>query len=161
MNSALKLLQKKAELVIGRLIPWGLGHKNALVTLVERKTRLVNIIKVPANTAEAVTSAIIKALEPCKNHVHTITFDHGKEFSYHLTIAQSLETQTFFAKPYHSWERGVNENTNGLIRQYFPKKTDFAMVRDEQVAIIEKQLNARPRKCLGYKTPAQVFAKAA
>lgn len=137
----------------------GLGHKSALVTLVERKTRLVKIIKVEANTAQEVKTAIIKALEPYKAQVHTITFDNGKEFSYHLEIAKTLETSTFFAKPYHSWERGANENMNGLIRQYFPKKTDFATVTHEQVQYVERLLNSRPRKCLGYQTPADVFAK--
>jgi IS30 family transposase len=139
----------------------GDGHKNALVTLVERKTRLVKILKVTANTAKLVTRAIIKALKPYKTKVHTITFDNGKEFSYHLKVAKKLKTKTFFAKPYHSWQRGANENTNGLIRQYFPKKTNFASVTDEQVENVERLLNSRPRKCLGYNTPAEVFAKEA
>ena len=139
----------------------GLGHKNALVTLVERKTRLVKIMKVAANTAEEVKLAIIKALEAIKASVHTITFDNGKEFAYHLQVAEALETATFFARPYHSWERGANENTNGLIRQYFPKQTDFATISHEQVERAERLLNTRPRKCLGYQTPQQAFLEAA
>lgn len=139
----------------------GLSRQSALVTLVERKTRLVKIVKVAANTAQEVRCAIITALSQCKALVHTITFDNGKEFAYHLEVAQALETSTFFARPYHSWERGANENTNGLIRQYFPKKTDFATVTDEQVKTVEQLLNARPRKCLGYQSPAQVFPQVA
>jgi transposase, IS30 family len=139
----------------------GLGHRNALVTLVERKTRLVKILKVTANTAEEVKTSLIKMLEPYKTHVHTITFDNGKEFAYHLEVAKTLEASTFFATPYHSWERGANENTNGLIRQYFPKKTDFATITNEQVKNVERLLNSRPRKCLGYKSPAEVFGIAA
>jgi transposase, IS30 family len=139
----------------------GLGHKTALVTLVERKTRFVKIVKVAANTADDVSAAIIKALKPCAAQVYTLTFDNGKEFAYHLKVAEELDTATFFARPYHSWERGANENTNGLIRQYFPKKTDFSTVTDEQVENVERLLNSRPRKCLGYRTPADLFAEAA
>ena len=140
----------------------GLGHKSALVTLVERKTRLVKIAKVQANTAQEVSSAIIRLLKPYKKAaVHTITFDNGREFAYHLNIAKQLKAKTFFAKPYHSWERGANENTNGLIRQYFPKKTDFSTVTDEQVHKVETLLNNRPRKCLGFVPPNQAFLAAA
>ena len=96
-------------------------------------------------------------MTPLKYLVHTIIFDNGKEFSSHLAVAQTLAAQTFFATPYHSWERGLNENTNGLVRQYFPKKTDFATVTDADVARVEYLLNTRPRKCLGYNTPARAI----
>ena len=139
----------------------GLGHVSALVTLVERKTRYTRIVRVLANTAVLVKEAIIGALEPFKSVVETITFDNEKEFSQHGQIAETLEASTYFAKPYHSWERGLNENTNGLIRQYFPKKTDFREVSDEEVARVEGLLNERPRKCLGYDTPARVMRQAA
>lgn len=133
----------------------GLGHRSAIVSLVERKTRYTKLIKVGQSTAHAVKTAITFALSGFK--VHTITFDNGKEFAQHLDIAAALETETFFAKPYHSWERGLNENTNGLVRQYFPKKTDFAIITDADVARVENLLNNRPRKCLGYNTPARAI----
>lgn len=139
----------------------GLGHKNAIVSLVERKSRYTKLIKVPCNTAKAVETAITTALTPLKEQVLTITFDNGKEFSSHLGVAQTLDALTFFATPYHSWERGLNENTNGLVRQYFPKKTDFATITDEQVAYVEYLLNHRPRKCLGFNTPNKAIQGAA
>ncbi len=139
----------------------GLGHRSAIVSLVERKSRYTKLVKVSCNTAKAVETAITVALEPLKEKVHTITFDNGKEFSSHLQVANKLEAQTFFATPYHSWERGLNENTNGLVRQYFPKKTDFATLTDADVARVEELLNNRPRKCLGYNTPARAIQQVA
>lgn len=139
----------------------GLGHKSALVSLVERKTRYTKLFKVASNTAELVKQAISISLSPHKDFVFTITFDNGKEFAYHQEVGKELEAETYFAKPYHSWERGLNENTNGLVRQYFPKKTDFTEITDEQVAQVEYLLNNRPRKCLGFNTPAKAFHSAA
>jgi len=139
----------------------GLGHRSAIVTLVERKSRYTKIIRVVRNTAELVKEAIISVLKPVQSLALSITFDNGKEFSHHRDIASSLELETFFATPYHSWERGSNENTNGLIRQYFPKKTDFSDVTDEEVARVEALLNTRPRKILGFRTPEEVFREAA
>src|SRR5690242_13112892 len=130
----------------------GKAHQGAIVSLVERKTRYTKLIKVERATAETVKLAITTALSSFP--VHSITFDNGKEFAFHLSIAEALNTTTFFARPYHSWERGTNENTNGLVRQYIPKKTDFATVSHEDVVRIEKLLNTRPRKCLGYNIPA-------
>ena len=91
------------------------------------------------------------------NLVHTLTYDNGKEFAYHQTISKELNAQGYFAHPYHSWERGLNENTNGLIR-HLPKSADFRPLTIEQVRSIMKQLNNRPRKCLGFKTPNQLFS---
>ena len=91
--------------------------------------------------------------------VHTVTSDNGKEFAKHESIVKNLDAQFFFAHPYASWERGLNENTNGLIRQYFPKKTQFNHISDQQVQSVMEKLNNRPRKCLGMKTPNQVFFK--
>src|SRR5207249_10893320 len=115
--------------------------------------------KVSRNTAEAVNTPITTALTPLKHLVHTITYDNGKEFSAHLQVAQQLQADTFFATPYHSWERGLNENTNGLVRQYFPKKHDFARITNAEVQRAEDRLNNRPRKTLGYRTPNEVFFK--
>ncbi len=96
-------------------------------------------------------------LKPFASEVHTLTYDNGKEFAYHQRIAEALDASGYFAHPYHSWERGLNENTNGLIRQYFPKGDDLAGVTDMKVRAVMEKLNNRPRKCLGFKTPNQVF----
>ena len=128
-----------------------------LVTLVERYARLSVLALAPNKTAEAVKEAILKAIQPLSSQVYTLTYDNGKEFALHMDIAKALEADGFFAHPYHSWERGLNENTNGLIRQYLPKGTDFKQLTSTQVEQIMNKLNNRPRKCLGYKTPNQVF----
>lgn len=138
----------------------GSRSKAAIVSLVERRSRKTRLIKVERKTAKAVRSAIVTSLRPHKNKTCTITFDNGKEFTLHQKIGKSLAADTFFAKPYHSWERGTNENTNGLVRQYFPKKTNFATVTQADVRRVERILNNRPRKCLDFKTPNQVFRAA-
>lgn len=134
----------------------GLGHQSSIVTLVDRTSRFTLILQLAKNGAEEVAKAIKNALKSLAMPVHTITFDNGKEFAKHLEIAQFLETKTFFAKPYRSWERGTNENTNGLIRQYFPKKTDFDTVKKEELDRVQNLLNNRPRKTLNYLTPTEV-----
>lgn len=141
----------EADTVIGR--PGG----PVLVTLAERKSRVSLIALARNKTALAVTDALLSVLRPVADHVHTLTYDNGKEFAHHLVIAKELEAQGFFAHPYHSWERGLNENTNGLIRQYLPKGTDFQSLTQQEVQTIMDKLNNRPRKCLGFKTPNQVF----
>ena len=141
----------EADTVIGK--PGGA----VLVTLVERRSRLSLIALAPNKTAEAVKAAILKGLQPLSAQVHTLTYDNGKEFAYHMEIAKVLKADGYFAHPYHSWERGLNENTNGLIRQYLSKGTDFNKLTDRPVLEIMDKLNNRPRKCLGYKTPNQVF----
>ncbi len=128
-----------------------------LVTLVERKTRLSVIGKAPNRTAQKVTAVILKGLTPLASQVQTLTYDNGKEFALHQEIAKELDACGYFAHPYHSWERGLNENTNGLIRQYFPKGKDLSEVTDTEVQAVMNKLNNRPRKCLGFKTPNQVF----
>lgn len=141
----------EADTVIGK--PGG----SVLVTLVERRSRLSLVALAPDKTATAVKAAVLKLLQPLSAQVYTVTYDNGKEFAYHMEIAQALNADGYFAHPYHSWERGLNENTNGLIRQYLPKGTDFNKLTDRQVQEIMDKLNNRPRKCLGYKTPNQVF----
>lgn len=138
----------------------GANSKGAIVSMVERKSRKTRLIKVARKTAKAVKLGIVKLMRSHKNRVHTITYDNGKEFTLHQKIGKSLQADTFFAKPYHSWERGTNENTNGLVRQYFPKKTDFATITQGDVRRVERTLNNRPRKCLDFKTPNQVFRAA-
>lgn len=135
----------------------GKSHKQAIVTLTERKSRLTLIHKVERKTADNVTRAILRLLKPIANRVHTLTSDNGKEFAGHETIAKGLGARFFFAHPYASWERGLNENTNGLIRQYFPKHRDFTTITQAEINHVMDKLNNRPRKCLGIKTPNQVF----
>jgi IS30 family transposase len=135
----------------------GKGHQGALVTLDERKSKLRLAFPVANKTADSVTSSIITLLESFKEWVHTLTFDNGKEFAKHEQIAQAIGCKTYFAKPYHSWERGQNENANGLLRQYFPKAMGLLDVTTQQVLDTVHKLNNRPRKCLGFKTPYEVF----
>ena len=101
--------------------------------------------------------AIMTTNDRCthKDKIHTITADNGKEFARHKEIAKGLDAEFYFARPYHSWERGANENTNGLIRQYIPKGMDFSKLTDDMLAEIEWKLNHRPRKSLGYRTPLE------
>ncbi len=135
----------------------GKGHQQAIVSLTERKSRYTLIQKVERKTAQCVTNAIISLLKPFSEYVITMTSDNGKEFADHKTIASKLDADFYFAHPYASWERGLNENTNGLIRQYFPKKHDFTTITQKEINQVMHKLNNRPRKCLGMKTPNQVF----
>jgi IS30 family transposase len=104
-----------------------------------------------------VGAAIIRVLKPFKARVKTLTYDNGKEFCGHVEIDQALGSVGYFARPFASWERGSNENFNGLLRQYVPKKRAMASITDEEIRMIENRLNNRPRKRLGFKTPAEVF----
>ena len=128
-----------------------------LVTLVERKSRFSLIALAWDKSATAVKESILTVFKPVANQVHTVTYDNGKEFAYHQEISKELDSEAYFAHPYHSWERGLNENTNGLIRQYLPKGIDLRGVSSKTVRQIENKLNNRPRKCLGFKTPNEVF----
>jgi IS30 family transposase len=135
----------------------GKGRRQPLVTLTERKSRLTRIHKPAQKTAQLVADAVIDMLRACVDRVHTITSDNGKKFAEFQRIGKALQTVVYFAHPYASWERGTNENTNGLIRQYFPKGMDLSKVTQNQVTAVERRLNNRPRKCLGSKTPNEVF----
>jgi len=135
----------------------GKNHKQANVSLTERKSRFTLIQKVKRKTAQCVTDAIINLLTPLSEHVHTLTADNGKEFADHKTIASKLNAKFYFAHPYASWERSLNENTNGLIRQYFPRMRNFKTISQKEINRVMDKLNNRPRKCLGIKTPNQVF----
>ena len=139
----------------------GLNHKGAVVTLTERKSNILKMMLVPNRKAETVRAAIKDMLISIKDNIDTITFDNGKEFGDHEKIASDLNTKIYFADPYCSWQRGLNENTNGLIRQYIPKKTDFTKLTQKQVAKIEREINERPRKLLEFKSPFEIFEEAA
>ena len=137
----------------------GKNHKGAMVTMVDRASGIVKIRKVESKESPQVTHAIISALKQYQHMIHTITSDNGKEFAGHQIVKQNLGVDFFFAKPYHSWERGANENANRLIRQYFPKKTDFSSVSQGRIRMVENELNNRPRKRFGFKTPIDIFEK--
>lgn len=132
-------------------------NKGVLVTLVERKSGFTLIKLLPNKSAQAVSSAMIALLEPFKQMVNSITCDNGTEFARHEAVDAALACTTYFADPYCSWQRGTNENTNGLIRQYLPKTRCFDTVTDEEVQMIQAKLNHRPRKRLDFKTPEYVF----
>lgn len=135
----------------------GKRHKQAMVTLTERKSRFTLLGKVTHRTAQEVENQIHKLLQPVSNQVYTLTSDHGKEFANHQHLAETLNLKFYFAHPYAAWERGTNENTNGLIRQYFPKKHDFQTISKQQIQQVMHKLNLRPRKTLRFKTPFEVF----
>ncbi|HIL34527.1 MAG TPA: IS30 family transposase, partial [Nitrospiria bacterium] len=107
----------------------------------------------------AVRNAVKQALTPHKDRVHTITYDNGREFTDHKGMAKDLKTRIYFAHPYAPWEHGLNENTNGLIRQYFPKHRDLTTVTNTEIKNAMNKLNHRPRKSLGFRTPYEVFFK--
>lgn len=135
-----------------------LGSKGRLATCVERKSRYVLIARLPDGTALEFNAAAIRCFKKIPARWRkTITTDNGSEFVEHKKLATRLGFKTFFANPYSSWERGTNENTNGLIRQYVPKGTDLSTMSYQRVARIAAKLNNRPRKCLGYRTPAEVL----
>lgn len=135
----------------------GKGRQGALFTVVERKTLYTVIVKLNSKHAEALTQSAIEALIGFKDKIKTITFDNGLEFAAHEKLSQALDADVYFANPYCSWERGTNENTNGLIRQYFPKGTDFTKVTEEEVAAVMDKLNNRPRATRGGKSPNELF----
>ena len=135
----------------------GKNHQGALITIVERVSKFTLIKKVDSKQADVVTQATIALLEPYVDKTLTITADNGKEFAKHETIAQALNTNVYFAHPYRSWERGLNENTNGLIRQYFTKGSSFENITNFEIEKVMNRLNHRPRKSLNFRTPHAVF----
>ena len=137
------------------------NHKPGINTLVERKTGITFITKLKAKTSEATAEAIRDRFSSLPNLLkHTIAFDNGPENQRPHDIQSQTGAQCFFAHAYHSWERGTNENTNGLIREYFPKKTNFAMISETEIQKVEYLLNTRPRKRLGWKTPLETLSGA-
>ena len=141
----------EADLVMGA------NHKGALVTMVERSTAYTLIGHVKRKTAEGVKEEQIRCLEPYREDVITLTTDNGREFAKHEEVAETLDVSIYFAHPYASWERGLNENTNGLIRQYFPKDEQLKEVDSDRIDEAVEKLNHRPRKSLNFRTPHEVF----
>jgi IS30 family transposase len=160
-------IEKRPQIVAskGRFGDWeadtivGARHKGGILSVVERKSKLTRLRKLATKAAAEMKDNTIELLAPLAAKVHTITVDNGKEFCEHELIAKGLQARIYFAHPYASWERGLNENTNGLVRQYFPKKYDFAKFNQADLQRVEDLLNNRPRKTLGYRTPNEVFFK--
>jgi len=141
----------EADTIIGK------GQQGAIVTIVDRKSMYL-ILSVPVRKkAYIVANEMVRLLGRKKKHVHTITTDNGLEFAQHQSIAKKLKCEYYFCHPYSSWQRGLNENINGLIRQYIPKGSSFEHLTSKEIKHIENRLNHRPRKSLGWKTPYEVF----
>ena len=135
----------------------GKQQKQAVISIVERFSKKTILRKVQRKTANDVASATIEGLKMHLGSVLSITADNGSEFAFHEKISQELNTDFYFAHPYSSWERGLNENTNGLVRQYLKKGSCFARVNNSDLEVISDHLNNRPRKSLGYATPNEIF----
>jgi transposase, IS30 family len=135
----------------------GANHDGVIVSMVDRHSKFTCLIKVSNKTASSVRDGIVEKLNPIRGFVHTLTADNGKEFAYHEEVTSILQADFFFATPYHSWERGLNEHTNGLVRQYLPKGVTFSACSPELLNGIETRLNQRPRKVLKFQTPQEVF----
>jgi IS30 family transposase len=135
----------------------GKNHQGAILTINDRATGVLKMRKLTGKNAELLADKTIEALMPWKTHIKTITSDNGKEFAAHERIAQELGIDFYFAHPYHSWQRGSNENLNGLIRQYIPKKSDFSSFSDQYIQWVEDELNNRPRKRFSFNTPNKII----
>lgn len=141
----------EADLIIGK------DHKGAILTLNDRASGVLKMCKVPSKEAEVVSKAMCMLLEEWSPFISTITSDNGREFADHISVTEQLSVPFFFATPYHSWERGSNENLNGLVRQYIPKKTDLSTISEDYIKEVETILNNRPRKRYNYETPIFVM----
>ena len=141
----------------GDTIVSGAGGLAALVTLTERRSRYTLAAHVPRRQAQPVSQAIIQMLRAHPRHRHTLTLDNGKEFAQHAWVQRCLGTRVYFADPHSPWQRGLNENHNGLLRHYLPKCSDLGSVTTMQLDEAIYRLNHRPRQCLGWKTPHEVF----
>ena len=141
----------EADLIVG-------PGSSALEVLVERKTRFIRIRKIMDKTALSSRLALLCMLKPIPQSLrHSITYDNGSENHEHHLLNSTLGMSSYFCNPYHSWEKGSIENSNGLIRRFFPKRTNFDMIPDTDILKVESWLNSRPRKCLNFKTPAESF----
>ena len=151
INKRLRLGDWEVDSVIGKM------NQSSIVTIVERVSRYTAILKVLSKESDEVSQAIIDRMATARLPIHSLTGDNGTEFSNHKKISQALGIDFYFTHPYSSWEKGTNENTNGLIRQYFPKGTDFGSISESMLGDVETALNHRPRKCLNYKSPHEVM----
>lgn len=152
VNQKLRIGDLEIDLVVGK------DHKGFILTVVDRVSKYLKAAYVEHKDASSILRAVIKLLNPLKAVMHTITSDNGKEFANHETIAKELGIKFYFADAYSAWQRGLNENTNGLLRQYFPKKSCFTSIDFEHLEAVQKKLNDRPRKSLNFLSPFQVFS---
>ena len=152
-NNCTRIGHFEADTVMGK------NNRGAILTLDERITKLRLAMPLPNKQALGTAHGIIEVLKPIKKLVKSITFDNGTEFASHEKVASKIGCKTYFARPYHSWERGQNENANGLLRQYFPKGSELDKVNKSEVLTAVHKLNNRPKKCLGFKTPYEEFKK--
>ena len=136
---------------------FGKRGRAALVTIVDRRTKFFVVELVASKHAAGVAEAVIRGLARLQRRVHTITSDNGKEFALPQQIASALKAKFYFARPYALWERGTNENSNGLLRQYFPKDHNFSLITQQQIDFAVNEMNHRPRKTLGFRTPHALF----
>jgi IS30 family transposase len=143
----------EVDLIIGK------NHNQAILTVNDRASGMLKMRKVKSKESEVVTNAIVGILGDWIPYIHTITADNGKEFAGHETVTELLNIDYYFAHPYHSWERGSNENLNGLVRQFFPKGSDFTKISDNDILRVQEKLNNRPRKRFGFKSPIFVMNK--
>lgn len=156
IENRLEIGHWEGDLVIGK------GQKSAIGTIVERKSRFVCIIKLKDRKSATVTKQFAKVLQGFNQHlIKTMTYDNGNEMAKHKEFTKQTGIKVYFADPYASWQRGTNENTNGLIRRYFPKGTDFNNVTAKQLKYVQDKLNNRPRKIINYKTPNEIFKQKA
>ncbi len=131
-----------------------------LNVMVERQTQYVSIRRVENRGPEVTNQAMEESLKRFKRDIRqSITLDNGIEFKYHEKLKKALDMQTYFCQPYHSWEKGLVEQINGLIRRFLPKKTDLSTITKKEIGVIELLLNSRPRKLLKWETPAEVFSR--
>jgi len=133
------------------------GHRGGIGTFVEMKSKFTIIRKVRDKSAEEMKDVVINSFTSCPDVIKTLTVDNGNEFAFHNKISNALDVEVYFATPYSPWERGLNENTNGLIRRCYPKGTDFNRVTERELTRMQNLLNERPRKALEFKTPKEVF----
>jgi len=144
---------REGDLLIGK------HHASAIGTLVERTSRKVLLCRLEGRTSDDVIQAFEKRIMECPAPLRmTLTYDRGKEMTEHEKLTKRTHMKIFFCDPQSPWQRGTNENTNSLVRDFFPKGTDFSLVSEEELMEVERKLNERPRKCLEYKTPDEVFS---
>lgn len=149
------LIQQFGNLELDTML--GKCNKSAILTMVDMFSKYVFIVKIDGTKAKSTEEAVIRTLKHMKNHIRTLTMDNGREFCNHTQFGNALDAKTYFTHPHSSWEKGLIENTNGLIRQYFPKGTDFNLISDEELKSVQDKLNNRPRKTLGWRTPKEIF----
>jgi IS30 family transposase len=152
VNEKIRLGDLEIDTIIGK------NHRGAILTINDRVSSYVWMAKLNGKDADELAMKAVEILQPHAHWIHTITADNGKEFADHKKIAQQIGIDFYFAKPYHSWERGANENTNGLIRQYFPKSYSFESITDKQIQYVQHKLNNRPRKKLEFLSPVEFLS---